>query len=213
MRQQDKLVHDNEDGSGIAKHMLQMMEHFVKFVKKHCRQNCNHHKDWMTRLFQYLDCVTIGSVGYDLVDFKSCKTEYDNHRQLIFDENQTPQLEQEILLQMPKYWYEKWQLVHQLQFGQIIGANMKKQWNQHLYQNKYDEINSNNDDVDVNYMNMDGIDSIDGNSSQSSGFDTGMRNLSVGELSQRMLNQTSSQSQSQMLTGNVGSQSNESMQG
>ena len=45
-------------------------------------------------------------------------------------------------------------------------------------------------------MNLDDIDSHDDNSSQSSQFDTGMRNSTLCELSQRMLDQTSTQSQS-----------------
>ena len=195
MRQQDKLVHENKDGSGLARHMLQMMEQFVKFAKKQCRRNCNHKVNWMKRTFEYLDCVTLGSIGYDLVDFKSCKTEYEKHRNLIYDKDATPQMEQQILSEMPEYWFSKWQQVRGVQFRDKITPDMQKEWNQHLHDAQYNEMCHDDDNTHVNYMNMDGIDEIDENSSESSGFDTGMRNLSVEQLSQRMMHQTQEQSQ------------------
>lgn len=212
MRQQDKLVHENEDGSGLSKHMLQMMEQVVKFAKKQCRTNCNHKEYWMKRLFEFLDCLTIGSVGYNLVDFKKCKIQYEKNKKLIYDKYETPQLEQRILSEMPQYWYLKWQQVHSLKFGQKIPTAMKKEWNQHVNDDQYDQLHQNDDNVEFSYMNMDDVETNDGESSQSSGFDTGMRNLSMQQLSQHMLQQTMDQSQSQLLTGIFNTQSDEQSQ-
>ena len=81
---------------------------------------------------------------------------------------------------------------------------MKNEWNQHLYQNKYDEINSNNDDVDVNYMNMDDVDS---------NVWHWYEKFNALWIIATYVYQTSSQSQSQIFTGNFVTQSDEQTKG
>ena len=84
IRQQDLLVHTNDDGSGLAQHMSQFMEHMIQLMKRHCKRNCNHRSGWQTRLMKFLDCVTIGAVKHDLIDFKKCKVEFDQKKQMIY---------------------------------------------------------------------------------------------------------------------------------
>ena len=116
MRQQDKMVHENIDGSGIGRHMQQLMEHYVKLAKRHCKRNCNHSSNWQENLMKYLDCVSIGSIGYDLVDLHNVENEFNQKHTLIYEPTTTPMLERFLISQMPGKWFEIWQLIHPIQF-------------------------------------------------------------------------------------------------
>ena len=134
MRQQDTMVHNSQDGSGIGRHMTQVMEHWIKHMKTHCRRNCNHGKDWNVKLFKYFDCLTIGCIGYDLIDFNNCETQFTEHLRMIYEPTTTPALEGHILSQMPTNFYKYWNIVHGIKFRGIIPNNIKIIWNQHLRQ-------------------------------------------------------------------------------
>ena len=183
MRQQDKLVHENADGSGIGKHMLQMMEHFVKITKKHCRCHCNHKTGWMKRLMKYIDCVTIGSVGYDLVDFKNCKKEFQQQHDLIYHPQRTPELEADFIRQMPPNFYKYWKMIHKIKFGDKIDQKIIDLWNQHL-KHKYNQI-----ECERKFSSY--IESYDSESS----YDNNRRKLHKKEVLEEMQKQTQSQMQ------------------
>ena len=142
MRQQDKLVHENHDGSGIGRHMTQLMEHYIKLTKNHCRRNCNHKPDWMIRLFHFLDCVTIGTVGYDLVDFQNCHREFIEQHKMIYDPTTTPMVESILIRQMPLKYFKVWEAVHSIKFRGNISDSIKRVWNQHLL--NHDDLNKMN---------------------------------------------------------------------
>ena len=200
MRQQDKMVHENVDGSGIGKHMLQMMEHFVKLTKKHCRYHCNHKDGWMKRLFRYLDCVTIGAVGYDLIDFKNCKKEFNQQHNLIYDKIRTPALEKEIIRTMPPIFFKYWKLICNLKFGDKIDQEIIDKWNEHL---KSTDSNNCYNQLPKKQTQSSYIDTYDSESSVSTNAenDSGMRKKTRSEklkqMQNHMLVQSQSQSQSQ----------------
>ena len=127
MRQQDKLVHDNPNDS-LGRHMLQMMEHVIQLFKKHCRRNCNHRNNILDKVMQYIDCVTIGAIGYDLIDFKYCQIKFEQHWKKIFDPHSTPYIEHSILKQMPQKFRRFQSKICDIQFRDPIDVDMSNIW-------------------------------------------------------------------------------------
>ena len=131
-RQQDWYVHQSNDGSSFADHMAQSMEHWVKLMKRHLRTNCNSRDGWRKRLMNFMDCFTVGSVGYDLVDFKSCSKRYLKTVEMLYMPTTTHMIETNIILEMPTKFFEIFGKVDAIQFGDPIPNDLSRLWNSHL---------------------------------------------------------------------------------
>lgn len=112
--------------------MAQSMEHWIKFMKRHLRNNCNSRYKWRNRLMQFMDCLTVGAVGYNLIDFKHCLNKYLQATQMIYNPTTTPMIESNLLCAMPDTFFEYYQKVNQIQFGDDIPQDLSRIWNQHL---------------------------------------------------------------------------------
>ena len=199
MRQQDQIVHDSDNDS-IGRHMLQLMEHVIKFIKKHCRQNCNHRDGWMLRLMKYMDCVTIGSIGYDLIDFKECKHVFNQQWKKIYDPLLTPQMETDLIEKMPNKWKQFWQIIHKIKFRDPIPEIVARIWRQHLAANNQDFESMRNNQDENSYMgllnhNLDDLSNDDESMDEATGAI--MSQLSKKEMWKRLQQQTQRHSQSQ----------------
>lgn len=131
IRQQDLYVHESGDGSSFADHMAQSMEHWVKIMKRNLCNHCNHDKHWRENLMNFLDCFTVGSVGYDLIDFKHCVQIYSQHVQLIYEPTTTAMLESNLICGMPENWFNIFTKVNKIQFGGVIPHELLNICNQH----------------------------------------------------------------------------------
>ena len=148
VRQQDLYVHNSDDNSSFADHMAQSMEHWIKMMKRHLRGNCNSRDEWRTRLMQFMDCFTVGSVGYNLIDFKQCVLSYSKSTQLIYEATTTPMLEGNLICEMPQNWFGLYQKVNAIQFGDPIPDDVSAIWNQHFIQhNRFDGLQVHLNDI------------------------------------------------------------------
>ena len=155
-------MHQSGDGSGFASHMAQSMEHWVKLMKRHLRNHCNSLDGWRERLMKFLDCYTVGSVGYDLIDFKYCSEHYNKCKELLYNPMTTPMLESNILLGMPDNFFNFYTKVNKIQFGDPIPSELSRIWNQHLRSNQqYNAMSMYVNDIDAFEM-LDDTSSWDG---------------------------------------------------
>ena len=142
VRQQDMYVHQSGDGQSFADHMAQSMEHWVKLMKRHLCNNCNSRNDgkinkrWRVRLMNFMDCFTIGSSKYNLVDYKHCVLRYLKSTELIYEPTTTPMLESHLLCGMPDTWFELYTKVNKIQFGDRIDPELSQICNRHLTANQ-----------------------------------------------------------------------------
>ena len=205
LRQQDKIVSESDDDT-LGKHMLQLMEQYVKIMKKHCRRNCNHLTGLLLRLYQFLDCASLGAVAYNLVDFGQIKLDFQQNKRKIYHKTETPKLEKHVLSTMPARFKQYQKKVHQIGFKGVIDEEIQNVWKQHLRFNK-DKFESmpRNDNAEIeNYMeNVNESDDQDDDESNDIGSreastdeDTNMMSqMSMSQIRERMQQITQSQSQ------------------
>ena len=150
IRQQDWLVHVHPNGALIAAHMGQAMEHWIKHLKTNLRRNCNHKPGWLKHLMQFFDCLCIGCIRYDLIDFHKCQLEYLKHAESMYDETTTPMLEGFLISTMPPKWIEFHKEIHAIEFGGKIPQHLANEWNAHLRENsEIANMDVYNDNIDM----------------------------------------------------------------
>ena len=138
---------------------------------------------------KYLDCVSIGSIGYDLVDLNNVENEFKQKHTLIYEPTTTPMLEAYLVSKMPDKWMQMWNLIHPIQFKDPISLNVKQIWNQHLLEHD----NFQNLNVYLNRVNiMDNeLDYSSWDEANDDNFDeriTNMRNKTKKQILQAMQN-------------------------
>ena len=154
IRQQDWLVHMFPDGPPLAAHMSQAMERWIKHMKTSLRRNCNHKPGWLKHLMEFFDCLCIGCIGYDLIDFHKCQMEYLKHTENMYDETTTPILEGYLTSTMPPKFIEIYEQVHPIKFRDPFPQHLVDTWNAHL------RDNSDIENMDVYVETVDNFDQM-----------------------------------------------------
>ena len=113
----DKYVHDDPNGDSLALHMQEGMENWIGLLKQLCIGHVRSNKGWLKRLLKYFDLYVIAGIQQDIVDFRITKNNCVHHKNLIYDDNETPQMIFEVKNIMPASCLEFIDLIEQIQFN------------------------------------------------------------------------------------------------
>ena len=188
LRQQDLLVHKSRGKLTLAYFMSQAVEHWVKMMKRHLRNNCNHRTGWMKRLMNFMDCLTVGSIGYNLIDFKNCVLQHLKIKEMMYEPTTTPMIECNLLANIPNRFFVFHGKVNKIQFRDPIPDDLRNIWNAHLRSNS--EINDLESHAnDLNPFNSveecySWDDQFDGD------FDKNFKNLTKTQIMEKMQQRT-----------------------
>ena len=149
-------VHESEDSYGVVQHCQQLMESYVQMIKRELRVKGNSGPGWLRRLWNFADLYCVGTMAHDEVDFYKSLQRTRRSAKLIYDEENTPLLEEQLEYEMPDKFWELLLIVDNIEVGQRIPAVIRNIMNGITRDDDYDELGANHRRY-ANFYNADDI--------------------------------------------------------
>ena len=113
----DLYVYDSDDGENLSVHMQEGMENWIGLLKQLATKHIKPTAGWLIRLARYIDLYVLGGLAKNIIDFRMTKLESMNNKNLIWDDNTTPAILNEIENELPSKCQECLALIDEIEFG------------------------------------------------------------------------------------------------